>query len=231
MISLDHIAVWSDNLYRTTVDLSRATGLGSADGGYFPGLGLGQKLLSLGDYVYIEVESIVDHRMIAERAPMALELERQSANGDCFAGLCLRSDNLDEIAEFARHRGIAPSENIAGGKVRMVPAQGSAPSVHAPDFWNSWRLGKPNIYYVPDLANHSSLLPPQPGTGDVRGTGVISIEIGGTEPDLRAWLGDVVKPAELGIEIVYNGGPDGLYAVTFDSTAGPRTIRLNPITL
>ncbi|TDD36386.1 VOC family protein [Saccharopolyspora elongata] len=231
MISLDHIAVWSDNLYRTTIDLSRATGLGSADGGYFPGLGLGQKLLSLGDYVYIEVESIVDHRMIAERAPMALELERQSANGDCFAGLCLRSDNLDEIAEFARHRGIAPAENIAGGKVRMVPAQGSAPSVHAPDFWNSWRLGKPNIYYVPDLTNHSSLLPVQPGTGDVRGTGVISIEIGGTEPDLRAWLGDVVKPAELGIEIVYNGGPDGLYAVTFDSTDGPRTIRLNPITL
>ncbi|MFI0467215.1 VOC family protein [Saccharopolyspora sp. 5N102] len=231
MISLDHIAVWSDNLYRTTIDLSRATGLGSADGGYFPGLGLGQKLLSLGDYVYIEVESIVDHRMIAERAPMALELERQSANGDCFAGLCLRSDNLDEIAEFARHRGIAPAENIAGGKVRMVPAQGSAPSVHAPDFWNSWRLGKPNIYYVPDLTNHSSLLPVQPGTGDVRGTGVISIEIGGTEPDLRAWLGDVVKPAELGIEIVYNGGPDGLYAITFDSTDGPRTIRLNPITL
>ncbi|MFI0510954.1 VOC family protein [Streptomyces sp. WSLK1-5] len=230
MISLDHIAVWSDNLYRTTADLSRATGLGSADGGYFPGLGLGQKLLSLGGLVYIEVESIVDHRMIAERAPIALELERQTARGDCFAGLCLRSDNLDEVAEFARHRGVTPSGDIAGGKVRMVPAQGTSPSVHAPDFRNSWLVGKPNVYYVSDLTHHSSLLAPQPGTGDVRGTGVTGIEIGGTEADLKAWLGDVVAPAELGVDIVFNGGPDGLYAVSFDTTDGPRTIRLNPIT-
>ncbi|MGY6651538.1 VOC family protein [Amycolatopsis sp. TRM77291] len=231
MIRLDHIAVWSDNLYRTTADLSRATGLGSADGGYFPGLGLGQKVLSLGGYVYIEVESIVEHRMITRRSPMALELERQTANGDCFAGLCLRSDDLDEIAAFARHHGIAPTEDIDGGKVRMVPAQGTAPSVHAPDFRNSWRLGKPNIYHVPDLTAHSSLLPCQPGTGDVRGTGVVSIEIGGTEAGLRSWLGEVAEPTDLGVEITYNGGPDGLYAVAFDSTDGPRTIRLDPITL
>lgn len=230
MISIDHIAVWSDNLYRTTADLSRATGLGSADGGYFPALGLGQKLLSLGGHVYLEVESIVDHRMIAERAPMALELERQTANGDCFAGLCLRSDDLDEVAEFARHRGITPTADIAGGKVRMVPAQGSAPSVHAPDFRNAWLLGKPNLYHVPDLANHSSLLAPQPGTGDVRGTGLTAIELGGTEAELKDWLGDVVAPADLGVDIAYNGGPDGLYAVTFGTTDGPRTLRLNPIT-
>jgi hypothetical protein len=230
LISLDHIAVWSDNLYRATAGLSRATGLGSADGGYFPGLGLGQKLLSLGGYVYLEVESIVEHRMIAERAPLALELERQTAGGDCFAGLCLRSDDLDEVAEFARHHGITPSGDIDGGKVRMVPAQGSAPSVHAPDFRNSWLRGKPNLYHVPDLANHSSLLAPQPGTGDVRGTGVTAIELGGTEEGLKAWLGAVAAPADLGVDIAYNGGPDGLYAVTFDTTDGPRTVRLNPIT-
>src|SRR6476660_434553 len=97
MITLDHIAVWSDNLYRTTVELSRETGIGSSDGGYFPGLGLGQKIMSLGNHVYIEVESIVDHRMITDRGPMALELERQTQAGDCFAGLCLRSDSMDEI--------------------------------------------------------------------------------------------------------------------------------------
>ncbi len=231
MITLDHIAVWTDNLYRTTVELSRETGIGSSDGGYFPGLGLGQKIISLGNHVYLEVESIVDHRMITDRAPMALELERQTQAGDCFAGLCLRSDSMDEILEFAKIRGITPMEGISGGKVPMVPSADKPPVPHAPDFWNSWRLGKPNMYYVPDLSRHSSLEPIQEGTGDVKGAGVTSIEIGGTESDLQRWLGDVASVKELGVDITYNGGPDGLYAVAFDSSIGPQTIRLNPITL
>ncbi|WP_185564692.1 VOC family protein [Rhodococcus sp. KBW08] len=231
MITLDHIAVWSDNLYRTTVELSQSTGIGSTDGGYFPGLGLGQKILSLGEHVYIEVESIIEHRMIADRSPMALELERQTAKGDCFAGLCLRSDSLDEIEAFAQHRGITPRQGIDGGKVPMEAARATSGTVHAPDFWNSWRLGKPNIYYVPDLSGHASATLPQEGTGDVRATGVISIEIGGRKADLQRWLGDVADPEKLGTKIIYNGGPDGLYAVTFGSTVGTQSIRLNPITL
>lgn len=231
MITLDHIAVWSDNLYRTTVELSRQTGIGSSDGGYFPGLGLGQKIISLGNHVYIEVESIVDHRMITDRGPMALELERQTASGDCFAGLCLRTDSMDEIHEFAKAHGLTPMEGISGGKVSMVPSADKPPIPHTPDFWNSWRLGKPNLYYVSDLSRHSSLAPIQEGTGDVKGGGVISIEIGGTEANLQKWLGDIASTKELGTEIIYNGGPEGLYAVTFDSSIGPQTIRLNPITL
>lgn len=230
MIALDHIAIWSDNLYRTTIELSRMTGIGSADGGYFPGLGLGQKIISLGGGVYLEIESIVDHTMIAERKPLALELERQTAAGDCFAGLCLRSDDLDEIARFAAHRGVEVATEIAGGKEVMVPRQKRGKAAHAPDFLGSWLLGKPNIYYVADLDTHSSTLPAQPGTGDVRGLGVTSLELGGDEASLREWLGDI-DPAELGIDIQFNGLADGLYAVGFDSTAGPQAIRLTPITL
>ncbi|SDY63165.1 VOC family protein [Herbiconiux ginsengi] len=230
MIALDHIAIWSGNLYRTTIELSRLTGIGSADGGYFPGLGLGQKIISLGGGVYLEIESIVDHRMILERDPVALELERQTDSGDCFAGLCLRSDELTEIEAFAAHRGVEVSAEIAGGKALMVPGQKRGRAAHAPDFLNSWLKGKPNIYYVEGLENHSSILPPQPGTGDVVGLGVTSIELGGSEASLRSWLGEL-DPAELGLDIRYNGLADGLYAVGFDSTAGPQEIRLPPITL
>ncbi|NYD69685.1 VOC family protein [Herbiconiux flava] len=230
MIALDHIAVWSENLYRTTIELSRLTGIGSADGGWFPGLGLGQKIISLGGGVYLEIESIVDHAMILERHPVALELERQTSAGDCFAGLCLRSDDLAEIESFARHRGVTLSSEIAGGKSLMVPGQKRGKAAHAPDFLNSWLIGKPNIYLVSDLASHSSVLEPQPGTGDVVGLGVTSLELGGSAEDLDDWLG-ALDPDELGVELRFNGLADGLYAVGFDSTAGPQEIRLSPITL
>ncbi|MDO9398698.1 MAG: VOC family protein [Herbiconiux sp.] len=229
MIALDHIAIWSGNLYRTTIELSRLTGIGSADGGYFPGLGLGQKIISLGGGVYLEIESIVDHRMILDRDPVALALEHQTATGDCFAGLCLRSDDLAEIERFAAHRGVEVSTEIAGGKVLMVPGQKRGKAAHAPDFLNSWLLGKPNIYHVGALEGHSSVLEPQPGTGDVVGLGVTWLELGGSAQSLRDWLG-ALDPDDLGVELRFNGGPDGLYAVGFDSTAGPQEIRLAPVT-
>lgn len=230
MIALDHIAIWSRNLYRTTIDLSRLTGIGSADGGYFPGLGLGQKIISLGGGVYLEIESIVDHSMIAEGHPVAREVERRTAGGDCFAGLCLRSDDLAEIEAFALHRGVEVAAEIAGGKELMVPRQKRGKAAHAPDFLHSWLLGRPNVYLVESLDHHSSVIATQPGTGDVVGLGVTSLELGGTEAGLRAWLGDL-DPDALGVDLVFNGRADGLYAVGFDSTAGPQTIRLAPLPL
>ncbi|MDF2919756.1 MAG: hypothetical protein K0S70_3973 [Microbacterium sp.] len=230
MIALDHIAIWSTNLYRTTIDLSAQTGIGSVDGGYFPGLGLGQKLLSLGGSVYIEVESIVDHRMIAERAPLARELERQTFGGDCFAGLCLRSDDEGEIASLAAHLGVPVAGEIHGGKRSMDLRRPRRAAVHAPDFRGSWLHGRPNVYLVRDTADHPSLSAPQPGTGAVTGQGVTALEVGGTEADMRTWLGPLDIDG-LGIPITYNGGPHGLYAVSFDSSAGPQTLRLPPISL
>lgn len=230
MIALDHIAIWSDNLYRTTIDLSETTGIGSIDGGYFPGLGLGQKLMSLGGSVYIEVESIVDHRMIAENAPLAEELARQTFGGDCFAGLCLRSDSQAEIEAFAEHLQVPVAREIHGGKRSMDLTRKRRAAVHAPDFRGAWLRGKPNVYLVTDTNQHASLFTPQTGTGEVTGEGVTALEVGGTEAEMRDWLGPL-DIGELGLDIQFNGGPDGLYAVSFASTAGPQTIRLNPITL
>jgi hypothetical protein len=228
MIELDHIAIWSGNLYRTTIELSRQTGIGSADGGYFPGLGLGQKIISMGGAVYLEIESIVDHRMILDRNPVAVELERRTSFGDCFAGLCFRSDDLAEIEAFARHHGVDVSAEIAGGKALMVPDQKRGKAAHAPDFLNSWLRGRPNIYHVADLGSHSSLLPTQPGTGEVVGLGVTSLELGGTEESFREWMGGL-DLSRLTVDLTFNGLGDGLYAVGFDSTAGPQEIRLSPI--
>src|SRR6218665_2969953 len=213
MIALDHIAIWSDNLYRTTIDLSESTGIGSTDGGYFPGLGLGQKLLSLGGSVYLEIESIVDHRMIADGAPLARELARQTAGGDCFAGLCLRSDSQPQIEAFAHHLGVPVAREIQGGKRSMDLTRTPRAAVHPPDFRGAWLKGKPNVYLVTDTHQHASMFTPQTGTGEVRGKGVTALEFGGTEADMREWLGPL-ELDELNLDIHFNGGPDGLHAVS-----------------
>jgi hypothetical protein len=229
MISLDHIAVWSNNLFEATYRLSEQTGVGNCDGGFFPGLGLGQKVISLGGDVYIEVESVVNHRMILERERIALEMERQIANGDCFVSWCLRSDDMNEMEAFAKYRGVPMAPGIPGGKFRMSGETTGVANV--PVFWDSWFIGKPNLYYVPDLSRHSSRLPIQQGTGTVTPQGVTALEIGGTRNGLKEWLGDVFDPDDFPFDIVYNGGSDGLYAVTFATDDGEKTIRLNAVTL
>ncbi|MCE0764093.1 VOC family protein [Pseudonocardia kujensis] len=225
---MDHIAVWSRNLFETTYELSSQTGLGNRDGGFFPGLGLGQKVISLGGDVYIEVESIANHRMILDRSWIALEVERQTANGPCFVGWCLRTDRYEDMEHFAQIRSTRVMPEIPGGKMRMSgPTRGLA---NVPVFSDSWMLGLPNLYYVPDLSEHPSRLPIQPGTGAEVATGVTEIEVGGSEEELRSWLGDLIDPTSFPFEIAYNGRAHGLYAVSFGTSTCEKTIRLNSVT-
>ncbi|MCE0764094.1 VOC family protein [Pseudonocardia kujensis] len=228
MIALDHIAIWSNNLFDTTYRISQGTGIGNCDGGFFPGLGFGQKVISLGGDVYIEVESMADHQQVLDRSRTSIEMERQIAHGDCFAAWCLRSDDIGEMNAFSRHFGKPLTEGIPGGKFRMS-GESSAKTRHIPVFWESWFIGMPNIYYVPDLSSHSSRLPPQEGTGKVVAQGVTAIEIGGSEDDLKRWLGDVCDPRQFSFDIGYNNKDHGLYEVFFDTDDGPKSIRLNPV--
>lgn len=229
MIALDHIAVWSRNLFAATYRLSEQTGIGNRDGGFFPGLGLGQKVMSLGSDVYIEVESIVNHRMILDQFPIARVVEHQTSLGDSFIGWCLRTDDYDEMEWFARIHDDRVMPDIPGGKFRMSGQTKGIANV--PIFSDSWLIGKPNLYYVPDLSAHPSRLPVQAGTGGTTASGVTRLEIGGTRDELRAWFADVLDPDDLPFDIIYNGQPDGLYAVSFGTDDGEKSIRLQPVQL
>ncbi|MGC2939813.1 VOC family protein [Brevibacterium sp. FAM 24638] len=231
MISLDHIAVWTNNMIASTISISEQTGLKSAVGGYFPGLGLGQMLVSLGDHVYLEVESIVDHAMATQPTEAAQLLTKQTTKGACFSGLCFRTDSKAELEQFAAQVNSPIYDQIQGGKVRAVTFQDSGPTYHAPDFRHAWLLGKPNLYYVPTLENHSSSVPAQEGTGNNTAKRVLELEVGGSEDDMRAWFGDVLDLNSLDFNFTYNGGPDGLYTVTIDTDSGIKQLRMNPINL
>lgn len=61
MIELDHIAICGKNHYETTIRLSRGTGLGNCNEGYFPKYPLGQFVIPPRDNIYFEIEGLVDH--------------------------------------------------------------------------------------------------------------------------------------------------------------------------
>lgn len=228
MIALDHIALWTRNHYRHAYELSRETGLGSFDGGFFPVHGIAQKIVPLGGDVYLEVEGIVDFDVFSTGSWITEAIARNTAEGGCFMGWCLRSDSLDEMQSFADYRGVELQHGIAGGYQLMNRPPATDRMVLTPPVQQSWAIGKPNIYYELDLSEHYGRMPVQPGTGSTVGQGVAWIEIGGTRENLADWLGPVFEATEAALEIRFNGGRSGLHAVGVNTTAGERQIRRQP---
>lgn len=226
MISFDHVAVWSRNHYRTTVEITNETGLPSRDGGYFPEFGLGQKYIPIADDIYIEVEGPIDLDIILRGDDPTVELLlKQTRDGDCFMGWCLRTDSLEELERFAAHHRAKVLEAIPGGKIDM---SGESPSVrHSPGAMQSWPVGRPNLYYTPDLSKHACAIPASRWTGSADPKGLLAIEIGGTEQDLIDWFGDIFHPRDFPFGIIYNNKEHGLYAMTLDTTEGEKVLRLS----
>jgi hypothetical protein len=228
MIALDHIAMWTRNNYRSTYQLSQETGLGSFDGGFLPFHGIGQKVVPLGGDVFIEVEGIVDFDVFHQGSAITEAIARNTVDGDCFQAWCLRSDSLEDLEAFATHRGTKVQYGIVGGLIEMTGATDAGEMAIAPSVPESWMIGKPNMYHVPDLTNHWGSRRARPGTGTVLGGGVAWIEIGGTREDLVQWLGPVFDATEAAIDIRYNGRRPGLHAVGVKTTGGERVIRRQP---
>ena len=228
MIALDHIALWTRNNYRSTYELSRETGLGSYDGGFLPGHGIGQKIVPLGGDVFIEVEGIIDFDVYRAGSFITDAIARNTVEGDCFMAWCLRSDSLEDLEAFAEHRGTEVQGGITGGLITMTGATGADDMAITPSVPESWLFGKPNMYHEPDLTDHMGSRGAQDGTGSVTGQGVAWIEIGGSRDDLRDWLGPVFTATEDAVDIRYNGGRSGLHAVGVNTSDGEREIRRQP---
>ena len=230
MIHFDHVCMAAPNVYESTFRLSKETGLGNYDGGYFPLYGIGHRVVPLAPDIYIEVESVIDRRPLAHGEPLTAFMERQARDGDRFIGWCLRSDTLEELEAFARHHGTQIDPNTTGheaGRQMMNGSRGFA--LQAPSATVAWPIGKPNLYFKPGGGAHVASLPVVKGSGDVRGQGLAWIEIGGTYSDLKGWLGDVASPADFPFEIRYNGGSSGLYAMGVQTERGIVEIRRPPV--
>lgn len=226
MIHFDHVCLATPNVYEATFRMSRETGLGNYDGGFFPLYGLGHRVVPLTPDVYIELESIVDPRMLKQGVPLTAFMDRQTREGDRFVGWCLRADTRAELDAFAAHHRTVVDETTTGkdaGRQMMDGTRGFA--LQAPSALTAWPAGKPNLYFKPGATTHAGSMPVVPGSGANTGRSVAWIEIGESESALARWLGEVASPSDFPFEIRYNGGPAGFYAVGVDTTDGLKEIR------
>jgi len=230
MIHFDHVCLAAQNVYEATFRLSKETGIGNYDGGFFPLYGLGHKVVPLASDIFIEVESVVDHMALRNGNPVAKLYEEKTLEGDCFLGWCLRADTMEEMETFAAHHNVTVDAKTLGedtARQMMNGRRGLA--IQVPSALSSWPKGMPNLYFKPDLNDHPARFPVEPGTGSNKGQGVQWIEVGQSESELANWLGPLVKPTELNVEIRYNGGTPGLYALGVKTTNGAIEIRRAPV--
>ncbi|MEU5642625.1 VOC family protein [Streptomyces milbemycinicus] len=219
MLTIDHISLGSRNIYAGTEQLCTETGFGQYEGGWFPHLGIANRIVPLGPDQYIEVESVID-AYSPHTNPSARWFYDQIEGGDVFIGWCLRVDTRDELQKLAEHFGT----DIIDKPLRKRTDGVQRNAIRVPETIPCWQRGVPNVFLIEDLSEHPGA---QPREGQ-RNTpqGITWMEVGGTEADMRAWLGD--GAADLPLK--YNGGRPGLYAVAVATDEGEVVIRRTAVT-
>ncbi|MGW4587697.1 VOC family protein [Amycolatopsis thermoflava] len=218
MLTIDHISLGTRNLYEGTERLCRETGLGQYEGGWFPGLGIANRIVPLGPDQYIEVESVIDAYSPEHNASDRWFYE-QIRGGDVYLGWCLRVDTRAELEAVAARLGTGIIET----GLRQRPDGSLSAPARTPDTVSCWSRGLPNVFHLPDLSVHPAA---QPCPSAVTPRGIAWMEVGGTREDMVAWLG----PEAAGLPLRYNGDRPGLYAVAVTTADGEIVIRRTAIT-
>jgi len=223
MIHIDHVAIGCTDLYEASDRMRKETGIGFYDGGWFPPVGIANKIFPLGGQTYMEIESIVNGPKVAAMAakggPGADFFKKAMQSGeDVFTGLCLGVDSMEELEDLAkRHKSIIPDPHL-GTRIRSSGTQFLA--YQTPPATDCWPKGLPNWYYFTDITLHPSGQPVEPYPGLHRPTGISYIEMGGTENEMTEWLG---VPAST-MPFKFNGKTKGVYAIAVKTEDGPEVI-------
>jgi hypothetical protein len=217
MIHVDHVCLGTRNLWEGTERLRTETGLGFYEGGWFPKLGLANKIFPTGGDTYIEVESVVDVHEYENGNPAARFFRDKCRDGDVFIGWCARVDSREELEQLAKRLGSDVFET--GLRQRADGVLGVA--VRTPETIPCWKVGLPNFFYVADITMHPSRMSTQHGTKTP--LGLSWLELGGTAEEMNDHLG--MSAASLNLR--FNGGAHGLHAMGVNTNAGEVEIRRN----
>jgi len=235
MLQLDHFALFSYNIYKSTFKLSKETGLGNYDGGFFPNFGAALKIVPLGPDVFLEIQGLIDYEVMkhiaADSSSAGLDatglsgfVHKAVQKPECFSGWCFRTDTLEELEELAKIAkfhvdhdtlNLDNAQQMMGGDQIVVV---EAPSGHV-----AWNVGMPNVYYWPDMSKHDARYPVIPETDKRKPSGIAWVEVGGTPRQFEDWFGGYTKADDHPLR--FNGKTPGLYAIAVNTDDGEIVIR------
>lgn len=215
MIHIDHVCLGTRNLWEGAERLKSETGLGFYEGGWFPRLGLANKIFPTGGDTYIEVESVVDIHEYEAGNHAARFFREKCREGDVFIGWCARVDSRAELEQIAKRLG----SDIFETGLRQRPDGTLGVAVRTPETIPCWSVGLPNFFLPTDMAAHPSRMPTQYGAKSP--LGISWLELGGTEEEMSDYLG--LKAGDLNLR--FNGAAHGLHAMGVTTDAGEIVIR------
>lgn len=219
MIHIDHVCLGVRNFFEGSQRLREETGLGCYEGGWFPKLGLANKIFPTGNDTYIEVESVVDVFEYETGNTSARFFKEKCEGGDVFIGWCARVDTRDELEQIAKRLGT----DVIESTLRTRPDGTMGVAIRAPETIPSWSAGLPNFFLVSDITKHPSRVTAQFGSRTA--TGISWLELGGSLEEMSDYLG--MHAGSLNLR--FNGGAHGLHAMGVSTNEGEIVIRRNVI--
>lgn len=197
MLAIDHAIIAVTDPAAWASQLRRRAGLTAVPGGRHEGLGTGNWIVPLGD-TYLELMTVVD-RVEAEASTLGRWVLEQTRNGDRLAAVCLRTDDIDEIAQRLDRSPEAMSRRTGDGTVLRWRLAGldAALSAEALPFFIEWDI---------DDGRHPGAMPADHA---VTPEGIPWVELGGDRRRLAEWLGDHALPIR-----------------SVDEPPGPRTVAI-----
>lgn len=182
MLAIDHVIVTVADPASWARQLEDRTGLAAVPGGRHEGLGTSNWILPLGD-TYLELMTVAD-RGEAERSALGRWVIEQTRGGDRLAAVCLRTDDIDDVADRTGHRPQAMSRNAHDGSAlhwQLVGLDAAMSNERLP-FFIQWDIAD-GQHPGAIAADHR-----------VRPRGLTWIEHGGDADRLGSWLGDHALP-------------------------------------
>jgi Glyoxalase-like domain len=218
---LDHFSISSPNLYYGAHRLRLESTLSFYDGGHFQNGDHANRIFPLGANTYLELGGIVNAESVVDPKNRPWWYEKVQTVGECFTGLGLRVDTMEELQEIAKKKRYTIAEMPI---TRIRPNGYVLRAFSAPSTQTTWTKGLPNWYWFEDLPMHPSGQPSSTSPNITRPDGVAWIEVGGTEKEMYDWL-DV--PAGT-FPFKFNGRLPGLYAVGVKTMKGGEVVIRRP---
>lgn len=214
MIEFDHVLLGCRNLYVAADQLREEAGLECYEGGYFKGIGLAQKLVPLGNFQYLEIESIIDVQEASDsERTIGRHILEATRDAPRFISTYLRTDDFQGHVERLGLEPWVPRKTSPTGEERKV-------ALVAPRVDETIESFLPIWFQMEDMSKHSANRSVNHRSAP---NGIAWVELGGDETRIREWVGPEVDT----LPLRFAGGNPGINAVAIAMVDG-REIVIRP---